>query len=189
MSAERIKKTTMKLINQVSQTRRAAKLSVLALLFSTSLVVASSAARADTVFNVNAVISDIPNGPYDGDAILGTVTINTTSGAVDAIDLYSPTSAFPTITNVYTLDACPGPNCVVFYDNGFGEFGELALGDTVGYTGGALGAASYIDPNSVAYDVTGSVAAAPEPGSLSLLAIGMSGLLFVLYRRRLLPSL
>jgi acetylornithine/succinyldiaminopimelate/putrescine aminotransferase len=30
---------------------------------------------------------------------------------------------------------------------------------------------------------------APEPGSLSLLALGMSGLLFVLYRRRLLPSL
>jgi len=186
----------MKLINQVSQTRRAAKLSVLALLFSTSLVVASSAARADTVFNVNAVISDIPNGPYDGDAILGTVTINTTSGAVDAIDLYSPTSAFPTITNVYTLDACPGPNCVVFYDNGFDQYGELALGNTVGYTGGALGSASYIaltitdiyGTANVAYDVTGNVVA-PEPGSLSLLALGMSGLLFVLYRRRLLPSL
>jgi hypothetical protein len=187
----------MKLINQILQARRAAKLSVLALLFFTWGVVASSPARADTAFDVNAVITDTPNGPYAGDAIAGTVTINTTTGAVDAIDLYSPTSAFPTFTLIDSVCcACPGPNCVVFYDNGFDQYGELALGNTVGYTGGALGSASYIaltitdiyGTANVAYDVTGNVVA-PEPGSLSLLALGMSGLLFGLYRRRLLPSL
>jgi hypothetical protein len=178
----------MLLTNQVSQTRRAVKLSVFALLFFSWVVVASSPARADTIFDVNAVITNTPHGPYEGDAILGTVTINTATGQGDAIDLYSPTNAFPAITNILG-GTCSSPNCLIFYDNGFGEFGDLDLGDTVGYTGGALGSASYIDPNSVAYDITGSVAAAtPEPGSLTLLALGMSGLLFVLYRRRLLPS-
>lgn len=186
----------MKLINQISLAQRAAKLSVLALLFLAG-VVASSQAKADSVFDVSAVITNTPSGPYAGDAIAGSVTINTVTGAVDAIDLYSPTDAFPTFTNVYTLDACPGPNCVVFFDGGFAQYGELALGNTVGYMGGALGAASVIDlavtnqygTANVQYNVTGSVAATPEPGSLSLLALGLSGLLFLLYRRRLLPSL
>jgi PEP-CTERM motif-containing protein len=190
-------KTTMKLINQIAQAPRAAKLSVLAVLFFTWVVVAAAPAKADTVFNVNAAVGNTPSGPYAGDAIAGTVTINTVTGAVDGIDLYSPTSLFPTFTNVYTLDACPGPNCVVFYDTGFAQYGELALGNTVGYTGGALGAASDINlavtnqygTADVQYDVTGNVAATPEPGSLSLMALGLSGLLFVLYRRRLLPNL
>ena len=193
-------KITMKLINKIAQAPRAAKLSVLALLFLTWAVVASSPAKADTVsvFNVNAVVGNTPSGPYAGDAIAGTVTIDITTGAVNAIDLYSPTSAFPTFTNVYTLYACPGPNCVVFFDTGFAQYGELALGNTVGYTGGALGAASEINlavtnqygMADVQYDVTGNVAAVtPEPGSLTLLALGMSGLFFMLYRRRLLPTL
>ncbi len=176
----------MKLINQVSQKRRAAKLSVLASLFFTWVVVASLPARADTVFDVNAVITNTPSGPYAGDTILGTVTINTATGQGDAIDLYSPTVAFPAITNILG-GTCSSPNCVVFFDNGFGVFGELALGDTVNYPGGHVGAASYIDINSVAYDITGDVVA-PEPNPLTLLALGLSGLLFVLYRRRLLPS-
>lgn len=180
----------MKLINQVSQTRRAAKLSVLALLFLTWVVVASSPARADTVFNVNA---NITNGPFTGtDVITGTITINTVTGQGDAVDITVTNDPSTTAFTGILGGTCSSPNCVFVFDNSFADFGDLALGNTVLYTGGPLGAASYIDLGSVLYNVTGTVApasaATPEPNPLILVLSGVTGLLFIWYRRRLLPG-
>jgi hypothetical protein len=121
--------------------------------------------------------------------ILGTFTINTATGQGDAIDLYSPINAFPAITNILG-GTCESPNCVVYFDNGFGVFGEMTLGNTVGYTGGTFGGnppppaqpINYLDINSVAYGITGDVVA-PEPSSLLLLGTGLLGLAFVAFRK------
>ena len=102
---------------------------------------------------------------------------------------------------------CP-PNCTYNYNNGFYEFGLLDLGSSLaGYTGGSLGADSYValdtpdlglgsypssdptDPNSeVAYYLSGTVsplAATPEPRFYAVfLELLMAGVALLNRRRQ-----
>lgn len=166
-----------------------------ALLIFSCVILASSPARADTVFDINA---NITNGPYTGtDVITGTITINTATGQGDAIDLSVSTDpsagAFTGILGV----TCSSPNCAFFYNSGFSHYGDMILGDTVGYTGGSLGSGSWIYLGSDLYYITGEVTPAvantpaptPEPNPLILVLSGMAGLSIFLYRRRMLRGL
>lgn len=166
-----------------------------ALLIFSCVILASSPARADTVFDINASIT---NGPYTGtDVITGTITINTATGQGDAVDITVTDDSNATTFAGILGFTCTSPNCLFIFDSEFADFGDLILGDTVGYTGGSLGSGSYIDLGSVAYNVTGEVtpvvantpAPTPEPNPLILVLSGMAGLSIFLYRRRMLRSL
>jgi hypothetical protein len=171
-----------------------------------SLSLASSVARADTVFDVNATVGDIDGTStasdfgYTGLTATGTLTINTTTGTVDGIDL--------TVENdsnqfIYIM-AC-GTNCTYTNNAGFVEYGLLDLGTSLtGYTGGSLAADSWIyldNPNGVyggaglgeggsgvQYYLSGTLTAAtaaPEPGySAALLGLVLMGSVVVVRRRR-----
>jgi hypothetical protein len=154
---------------------------------------APSIARADTVFDVSATVGNIqgggPAGPSTGLTLTGTLDIDTVGGTFDGGSLTLQGDA-----NIFTsFSGCPA-NCTFFNNSGFAEFGLADLiggADTlVGYAGGALLSDSYIDvlPNSVAYDLTGTVtpegsSQAPEPGSYGVVALGL-GALYAATRRR-----
>jgi hypothetical protein len=155
-------------------------------LFLAGTIFASTPARADNieVFNINA---NITNGPWAGtDALKGTVTIDTTTGEGLAVNLTVTTGSF-TPFNQILGGTCSSPNCLFEFDTVggiFTNFGQLSLGNTQFYTGGPIGAGSYIDLPStpggvsgVEYGVTGTVTpATPEPSSLALLGTGIFGL-------------
>lgn len=195
----------MKSAHRISAARRVAgPFALAALLFFAWAVTASAPAKADTVFNVTAVTTTRVNssdGPATGDVVDGTITINTATGVADAIDIYSPTNAFTAITTINASESgCNGglTDCVFYFTAGDVEYGQLVLGSSlVGYTGGPLAASggfqgngSFINFNSVSYDITGTVATAtPEPSpAILVLSGGMAVLLFAWYRRRLVPS-
>jgi hypothetical protein len=161
-------------------------------------------ARADEilVFDVNA---SILNGPFEGtDAITGTLDVDVTTGAVTSADI-----SVDGVANPFTgiLGGVCTSACVTIFNSGFADFGVLALGPTVGYDGGdlipssnppsAIRDTSYMDLNSVAYAVSGTVTPAfagtisetysqgvPEP-NLGLLTACLCGLLVVPSRLRL----
>jgi hypothetical protein len=104
--------------------------------------------------------------------------------------------------NVFTgvLD-CKIYTCASIFNGGFTEFGALNIGDPFTFTGGALGAGSFIaltaplglGPAEVAYDLTGTITpagggqnpSAPEPSFLGVLTLCLSGVFAtVLHRRR-----
>jgi len=145
------------------------------------VALAASPARADTikVFNVNANIPNTPVNPYHGtDVIQGTITVDITLGEATAVDLTVTTGSFDPFIYLTTSGPCTPPSCQVDYNAGFADYGELVLGNMVGYTGGSLESGSYVVLNSVLYDITGTVspAGAPEPSSLALFGTGMLGL-------------
>jgi hypothetical protein len=166
-----------------------------ALTLCVGLGLASSSASADTItiFDINA---NILNGPYEGtDVITGTMTIDTTTG--EGLGLDVTVSGLAETFDLFG-GTCSSPNCTFIAPNPFTDYGELALGDTVGYTGGSLipssnppsnvPGTSYIDLGSVAYAISGTLtpetAATPEPSTIGLM-MGVGVLMaFVAYRRR-----
>ena len=197
----------MKLRSQLPFTRRAARLFDWAPLLLLALVVlAVSPAKADTVFNVSA---NVLTGPYAGlNVLTGTIDIDTVTGVATALDL--TLSNDPSLAPFTSIGGghgtCTSPNCVYFSNAGFANFGQLILGKMLGYTGGTLGASggntgigSFIDVNSGGYSIDGTVtpqgltaltlAHAPEPSSLVLMALGMIGLLFMANRQGLIQGL
>ena len=176
----------------------ARSLSLAALVVFGSLSVASSVARADTVFNFSGTVGDIfgtsTPGLFTGLTETGTINIDTTAGTVDAIDL---TVQGDSNQFVHFLFGCP-PSCVYNFNNGFNEFGLLDIGSNlVGYAGGAIGADSYValdTPNlgsgdpEVQYYLSGTVtatAATPEPRYYTaLLGLVLGGSLLFVRRRR-----
>jgi hypothetical protein len=147
----------------------------LAALFVFGVLGFTGAARADTIFDFSGTVGDNFTTdtayPYTGLTETGTITINTTTGTVDAIDL---TVDGDSNQFVYFF-GCPS-NCTYNYNNGFNEFGLLDIGSNlVGYTGGAIASDSYValttplgsGPSEVQYSLSGTVslasASTPEP--------------------------
>jgi hypothetical protein len=141
------------------------------------LVVGSSGrARAD-VFNVNATLTD-------GVTLGGTVTINTTTGAVEAANI---TASVPVI-NTYTLSAgvagtpnYQGTNLFVIQadDNNNYPLALLGLQESslVGFNGGAIttGSGLYTDASTRYGVISGSITrAVPEPSSLVMSGMGLA---------------
>ncbi len=149
-----------------------------------------SVAKADTMFDVSAIVGNImgggPAGASTGLTFTGTLDIDTVLGTLDGGALTLEGDA-----NIFTsFSGCPA-SCTFYNNSGFAEFGFADLiggaGTLVGYPGGALLADSYIDtlPGSVAYDLSGTVTAeTPEPGSYGAVALGLIGLLAATRRRR-----
>jgi MYXO-CTERM domain-containing protein len=164
-------------------------------------------ANADTVFDINGTVGDIDGTStpsdfgYTGLTATGTITINTSTGAVDGIDLTVETDP----NQFINVLAC-GSNCTYVATNPFVEYGLLDLGTSLtGYTGGALASDSwiYLDNPSGIYgglglgqggsgveyylsgDLSIASAAAPEPRySVALLGLAMLGSFLVVRRRR-----
>jgi MYXO-CTERM domain-containing protein len=154
-------------------------------------------ANADTVFDFSGTVGNnlLTDTPYlfTGITETGTITIDTVTGTVDAIDL--TVAGDP---NAFTsFFGCPG-SCTYNNNNGFDEFGLLDIGsDLVGYSGGAIAADSYVALDTpdlgsgepeVAYSLSGTVTpatATPEPRfTVALLGLGMLGSLLFIRRRR-----
>jgi|SRR5580658_7981982 MYXO-CTERM domain-containing protein len=164
-----------------------------------ALSLTSNVARADTIFDFSGTVGNnyLTDTPYEftGLTETGTITINTVTGTVDAIDL--TVEGDP---NIFTsFFGCPS-NCTYNFNNDFDEFGLLDIGsDLVGYTGGAIGSDSYVALDTpdlgsgepeVQYYLSGTVSAAsvatPEPRYYTaLLGLVLVGSLVVVRRRRL----
>jgi hypothetical protein len=170
-------------------------LSLSALFVCGSLILTSGVARADTVFDLNATIGDIVNTStpssfgYTGSTATGTITINTTTGTVDGIDVTVQNDS-----NVFINVLACSTECTFTANSGFAEYGILDLGTTLaGFTGGSLASGSwiYLDNQGLGqggpgtpYSLSGSLTpatlasfiATPEPAyyaaSLGLVLIG-----------------
>lgn len=170
-----------------------------------SLSLTTKVAKADTVFDVDATVGDIYGTStasafgYTGLTATGTITIDTTTGTVDGIDISVETDP----NDFINILAC-GANCTYTYNAAFVEYGLLDLGSSLtGYTGGSLAADSWIyldNPDGtygglglgqggsgVQYYLSGTltaVTATPEPGySAALLGMVLMGSLVVVRRR------
>ncbi|MGA2212132.1 MAG: hypothetical protein ABSH31_02560 [Bryobacteraceae bacterium] len=169
-----------------------------------SLSLSSNVARADTVFDVNATVGDIDGTStpsefgYTGLSATGTITINTATGTVDAIDVTVETDP----NDFINVLACAS-NCTYTYNSAFVEYGLLDLGASLtGYTGGSLVPDSWIyldNPSGVyggqglgeggggvQYYLSGTLTAAtPEPAYYAaVLGLFLVGSLVVARRRR-----
>ena len=180
----------------------ARSLGLAALVVFGSLSVTSTAAKADTVFDVNATVGDIYGftvaGPPTGLTLTGTLDINTVTGAFDsvALTISGDPNPFDYFLNSGS-NACPN-DCVFvntepFYEYGFLQLVPIASNPLVGYNGGTLLAGSWIyldnplgsDDSGVQYYLSGTVTATPEPRYYTaLLGLVLMGSLVALRRRR-----
>jgi MYXO-CTERM domain-containing protein len=163
----------------------------------------SAVAKADTVFDINGTVGDIYDTSTPSDfgytdlTVAGTITVNTTTGAVDGINVTVENDS----NQFISVFACSS-NCEYTYNTGFNEYGMLDLGTSLtGYTGGSLAADSWIyldNPSGVygglglgqggsgvQYYLSGTLTAAPEPRYYAgLLGLAMLGSFLVVRRRR-----
>ncbi len=156
------------------------------------LVLAPVAAKAEVFYftgEVGDTLGSTMPGPNTGLSITGTVDIDTTSATgIDALSL--TVKGDPNVFNVLAFSPCAP--CVFLGASGLAETGFLDIGSTLGYKGGKVAGDSFIilgnvlgQPGGQGYALTDTLSAsAAEPGVYSALAIGLSGLLFVGYRRR-----
>ncbi len=155
------------------------------------LVLAPVAAKAEVFYftgEVGDTFSTTTPGLHTGLSVTGTVDIDTTlASGIDSLSL--TVKGDPEVFNVLLVSPC-GP--CAFFTPSLAELGLLDIGSTLGYKGGKVAGDSYIllgntlgSPGGSAYYLTDTLSAsAAEPGVYSALAIGLSGLLFVGYRRR-----
>ncbi len=155
---------------------------------------ASSTAKADTVFNVSGE-SYAANGQSCGStcAFSGTMTVDTSAGTIDGLDIsFFGLSAFTTLHEEY-----PGGSDYVVAAENNGDVDLLTLrftttnSDTlVGFQGGSIesGTVSGLIDGIEYYSIlSGTISAAasptPEPSSIALLATGILGFAGVLRKR------
>ncbi len=156
---------------------------------------ASSTAKADTVFNVSGE-SNAANGQSCGSACAfsGTMTIDTTVGTIDGLDISFPgLSAFTTLHEEYPS----GSDYTVVAENSGAAADLLSLsftttnsGTLVGFQSGSIesGNVSGLLDATVYYTIlSGTISAAPsptpEPSSLALLGTGILGFAGILRKR------
>lgn len=167
------------------------------------LCIAPTPARADIVFDLNAVVGNrailpgLTTTPPQGLTVTGTLDINTTTGVLDSANITVQTDG-NTFTHVL---GCPLGFCIE-YGSGTAigilleERARLELGSLIGYSGGSLGSLSRVflanplgdapPTDTTEYLLSGTLteAAVPEPGLYGALTIGLAGLLLVGWRRR-----
>jgi hypothetical protein len=168
-----------------------------------ALLLSAPNAFADEIktFDVVATIPPIDFSP-GSTGVIGTITIDTTTGVVDAIDLKTPGDADyistdsgivdpPTINSIYFQESwCVGPAPACFGVEGYNiVIPQVAL---VGYDGGLI--CSTDDPcfgdtsaysfgmESVEY-TSGRLEPTPEPSSLILALTGALGMCVALRRK------
>lgn len=153
------------------------------------LLASALAAHASTI-----AVFDASGTFQDGSVLSGTLTINTTTGVITAVDLIigSPVSSTQTIVaaqiqNLYGVGqyGVNARNADSTLDFDFGIVDGTSL---VGYTGGAITSSNLFNKvTHMAFDPitngTLTPAAAPEPSSLVLLGTGLLGVCGALRRR------
>jgi hypothetical protein len=117
----------------------------------------SLAVASDTVFDVSGTINITGNGPPDtADTLGGTLTINTATGSIDAVDLIfgSPlippaavpaltvlgpeTSPGPTGSHLYEIEACASTDCGSNWLINIGLDVTPTVPSLIGYAGGEI---------------------------------------------------
>ena len=158
-------------------------LSLLPCLVALALLPAPSA-KADTIFDVSGSAENVSGGNLGSCAnnatcpFSGTLTVNTTAGSADAVDITFPgVPAFDSLAISGTL----GSSWFTISVNS--SLGTLDLiftttptaGSLVGFTGGTITGDNVLNQaGSVLYSfTTGSITPVPEPSSLGLLAVAL----------------
>lgn len=163
-------------------------------------------AYADEIKNFT-LVTTINNAPNDSFDASGTITIDTTTGVIDAIDLNTPgnpatvyslgTSSGevdpPTIDSIYFQEAwCVGPSpaCIGFYAANI----VIPVDSLIGYDGGPICSMEFpcFDGIASGYSVgiesgaytSGELRATPEPSGLLLMVLGVLGICAALIRTR-----
>jgi len=171
-----------------------------------ALMLMSANASADEIRSFYVVATSPPYFYIPGStSVLGTITIDTTTGVVDAIDLNIPNPATeylvgtdwgvvdpPTINTIYFQEQyCAGtaPAC-----DGFGGYNIVIPQDgLVGYDGGFICSTDnpcFEDNSAYTFGLTtieytsGDLEPTPEPSSLLLLLTGALGVGVALRRKR-----
>ena len=148
---------------------------------------ATSAVSKAEIFDISATVSAVAGTTYVAGGLAtvsGTVNIDTVGGSVTAGLLHITgfvSGPFDTLYNCATTGACSFVATNPFADYLYLDFAPATF---IGYSGGALGSDSYFSDNGPTYLLQGTVTAAPEPSFYVVLAIGMSGLLLAVWRRR-----
>lgn len=162
-------------------------------------LVAPSGARADTIF--------IASGTFqDGSTLSGTLTINTATGLITSADLIVQYNISPSVTETFANILGQTPSTVDLEGNLFSSlFFDISASTLMGYSGGALCSTSVACAGSIVTDVspangitgvpfndfltsgmlTSTVATAPEPSTVVLLAAGLLGLMCAMRWKRL----
>jgi hypothetical protein len=154
----------------------------------------------DLVTTISTPPSDAPPGPLDAS---GTVTVDTTTGVIDAIDLSFAPAAASTFTPFTQSGATgPAPDNFVYINeswssgDGYYDVSIVLPVDTLaGYAGGLICSTenpcpngetsgfSFGDSEEYAY-TSGSLELSPEPSSLILMFTGALGMCVVLRRKK-----
>lgn len=170
-----------------------------------ALLLMASNAFADEIVNFTLITTsnNVPSIPVGA---LGTITINTTTGVVDAIDLNTPGNPAtmystgtdsgvvdpPTINSIYFQEGwCFGQNQACLGQVGFNIV--IPVDSLVGYDGGPIcstdnpcrgdGSAYTFGLTTVDY-TSGELRATPEPSSLLLEISGALGIGALLIRKK-----
>ena len=160
------------------------------------LALASASAKADTVFDVSGVAQANRGQSCNQNCdFSGTLTINTTTGAVDGIDITFPGMSASTpieFTNYVEHYSYQGGVLVAATDpvlppqNLIFSFTTTNPGTLVGFEGGTIFGGEVNSPGLPAeyFIDSGTVTApTPEPSSLMLLGSGMLGFAGIVRRR------
>jgi hypothetical protein len=173
--------------------------------FVAALLLMASNAFADEI--VNFTLATTNNAPSDSFDASGTITIDTTTGVVDAIDLNTPGDAAtvysigtssgavdPPTNNLIDISEqwCVGPSpaCFGLYSAGI----VLPVDSLIGYDGGPICSTEFpcFDGVTSGYGVglgdgaytSGELVVSPEPSSLLLALTGSLGIAVALIRKR-----
>jgi hypothetical protein len=171
---------------------------VLALALGLLVLAAPRIAQADTVFNVTGTFGD-------NSTLSGTLTINTSTGLVDAADLAVQYNITPTVTEMFANILGQTPNSVTLEGDHFSDlFVYINASTLTGFMRGTLCSTSVTCTGGVVSEVStstgihgvpfndfltgGMVTApttAPEPSTIVLLGVTLLSLALAVSRKRI----